>query len=74
VCTGGSFGSSTLRQEIGLGRSREIKRVEIYWPVSGSTQVIKDLYINQFYRIREGERSAEKMDLQSFKWPAGSGA
>jgi hypothetical protein len=74
VCTGGSFGSSTLRQEIGLGRSREIKRVEIYWPVSGTTQVIKDLYINQFYRIREGERSAEKMDLQSFKWPAGSGA
>ena len=73
VGTGASFGSSTLRQEIGLGRAGRIRRVEIFWPVSGTTQVLKDLDVNACYHVREGE-DAERIELRSFRWPAGSGA
>jgi hypothetical protein len=74
VASGGSFGSSTMRQEIGLGRSTAVKRVEIFWPVTGETQVIEALGINTCYHVREGAASAERVVLGSFSWPAGSGA
>ena len=74
VCTGGSFGSSTLRQEIGVGKARVVKRVEVYWPVSRSTQVLTDLDVNHAYRIREDATTPVRMELKSFAWPAGSGA
>ena len=32
VSTGGSFGASPLRQEIGLGQAKAIRSVEIFWP------------------------------------------
>jgi len=74
VCTGGSFGSSTLRQEIGIGKARVVKRVEVYWPVSRSTQVLTDLDVNRAYLVREGATVPVRMELKSFAWPAGSGA
>ena len=69
VGSGGSFGASPLRQEIGLGRSRTIKRVEIFWPVTGKTQFITDLKVNNFYRIKEGDHRAVLVKLSSFPWP-----
>src|ERR1019366_4317178 len=69
VCTGGSFGTSPHRQEIGLGKARSIRRVEIYWPVSKSTQVLTNLELNSFYHVREGEDAAVRVELESFKWP-----
>jgi hypothetical protein len=73
VASGGSFGSSTVRQEIGLGRSTAVSRVEIFWPVTGVTQVVDGLEINCSYHVREGS-AAEKVVLGTFAWPAGSGA
>lgn len=73
VGTGASFGSNPLRQEIGLGKSGAIKRVEIFWPVTGVTPVVAGLEINRFYRIREGEAEVTRLELRSFKWPAGLG-
>jgi hypothetical protein len=70
VGTGGSFGSTTLRQEIGLGRARAIKRVEVFWPVTGTTQVLTGLEINNFYHVREGAAAPARVALGSFKWPA----
>jgi hypothetical protein len=72
VGTGAHFGSSTLRQEIGLGPARTIKRVEIRWPVTGATQVLDDLDINSCYHVREGSEP-DKLVLGTFRWPAGSG-
>jgi len=71
VGTGASFGSSPVRQEIGLGQARTIRRVEIYWPVSGATQVLRDLDINRFYHVREGD-APSLVELRSFKWPTGA--
>jgi hypothetical protein len=74
VGTGGSFGSATLRQEIGLGKASVIRRVEIYWPVTGNTQVVAGLQVNRLYHVREGVADPAAVDLRSFRWPAASGA
>jgi hypothetical protein len=70
VGSGGSFGSTTLRQEIGVGRATAVKRVEVFWPVSGATQVLTGLEVNNLYHVKEGADTATKVELRSFKWPA----
>jgi hypothetical protein len=69
VGSGASFGSSSMRQEIGLGQARAIKRVEIFWPVTRITQVIAKLEMNRFYHICEGVADPSPVELKSFKWP-----
>lgn len=71
VSTGGSFGASPLRQEIGLGQAMSIKAVEIFWPVTGQTQTLKNLALDQFYRVREGDTVAAPWKLKSFKFARG---
>jgi hypothetical protein len=69
VCSGGSFGASPLRQEVGLGQAKAIKSIEIFWPPTGQTQNFKDVPMEQFWRIREGDPGLERMELKSFKFP-----
>ncbi len=69
VGTGANFGGSPLRQEIGLGQASAIARVEIFWPVTGKTQVIRGLELDRCYAIREGEDTAREIALKSFAWP-----
>ena len=65
VCTGGSFGCSPLRQEIGLGKATEIKQIEITWP-SGLVQVLNNTKVNRFYNVREGDE-ARPWSVKSFR-------
>ncbi len=56
VSTGGSFGASSLQQEIGLGEAARIDELTITWPnrerlVDRHT----DLPVNGYYRMVEGE-------------------
>jgi len=67
VGSGGSFGANPLRQEIGLGEAKAIRAVEIFWPVTGQTQALKNLPMDHFYRVREGAAEATPWDLKSFK-------
>ncbi|HET7535796.1 MAG TPA: ASPIC/UnbV domain-containing protein, partial [Candidatus Didemnitutus sp.] len=69
VGSGGSFGCSPLRQEIGLGQASRIVRVEIFWPRTGKTQVIEGLALDRCYAIREGDAHAREVVLKSFPWP-----
>jgi hypothetical protein len=69
VGTGASFGASPLRQEIGLGQAQAIVRAEIFWPVTGKTQMIEGLKMDRFYKIREDGANAAQMNLASFKIP-----
>jgi hypothetical protein len=55
VSSGGSYGSSSLQQEIGLGNATAIETIEVTWPVSGTTQVFQGVAMDQFIRIREGD-------------------
>ncbi len=63
VNSGGSFGSSPLRQEIGLGNATSVTQVEIQWQGSGLRQVVKDLKPDQAYRIVEGDPKAVSLTL-----------
>jgi len=66
VGTGGSFGASPLRQEIGLGKARAISRVEIFWPRTGATQVLSGVEMDHFYKVTEDKPQAVRWDLKSF--------
>ena len=63
VGSGGSFGASPLRQEIGLGDATRIASVEVFWPVSGSTQTVRGLQVDHRYRVREGAAGATPVEL-----------
>ncbi len=64
---GGSFGSSPLRQEIGLGRAATIDFVDILWPGNDQPQRLGELTLDCAYRLRQGGAPAvvarQRLDL-----------
>jgi tetratricopeptide (TPR) repeat protein len=54
VNSGGSFGASPLRQEMGIGQAKLIDEIEIKWAGSGTVQYFKNVLPNQFLHITEG--------------------
>jgi len=70
VCgTGGSFGSSTLQQEIGLGDATAIKQIHIRWPGSDTRQTIagEGVALDRFYRIVEGKDVLEPVAVKKIQ-------
>ncbi len=65
VGSGGSFGASSLQQEIGLGSATQIPQLTIRWP-SGQTSHFQDLALNQIYRVVEGADTVEPLDVPTF--------
>jgi len=55
VNSGGSFGASPLRKEIGLGGAESIDLLEIHWPTSGITQTFTVVKVDSCLQIREEE-------------------
>ncbi|WP_282163286.1 CRTAC1 family protein [Ulvibacterium marinum] len=54
VSSGGSFGASSLQQEIGLGEIQEIKEVKIWWPDDTNTvSTFQELRHNSFVTIHQ---------------------
>jgi hypothetical protein len=71
VGSGGSFGASPLRQEIGLGQASSIVRAEIFWPATGITQIVTGLELDHAYLVREGDSSPLALKLRTFRLPTG---
>ena len=71
VSTGGSFGSSTLQQEIGLGSATRIETLEIHWP-SGARQAFRDLDVDRVLAIREGDPDAVPVSRDRVRLDHGS--
>jgi hypothetical protein len=63
VSSGGSFGGGSLQQEIGLGKARAIDEIEVRWPTTGKTQVFKDVPMDHFYRVVEGDEKITPLTL-----------
>ncbi len=63
VNSGGSFGASPLRREIGIGRATVIDEIAIQWHPAQKVQVIKNVKSNQHLRIREGTDRPEIIPL-----------
>lgn len=57
VNSGGSFGANPLLQHIGIGKATVIDKVEIKWPVTGSTQVFENLPLESTIKIKEGGKN-----------------
>ena len=71
VSSGGSFGASSLTQEIGLGRAGQIETLEVIWPASNTRQTFRNVGINQFIELKEGEANYRVRSLKSFAFSAG---
>jgi hypothetical protein len=72
VSTGASFGSNTLRQEIGIGKAERVERVEVYWPTSDTRQTFEDLLPGRLYEIVEGDSELRSRELTPLPFRAAS--
>jgi hypothetical protein len=68
VNSGGSFGSSPLRKEIGVGQAQLIDEIEILWNGSGLKQTFKNIKPNQFLKITEGSEKPKILNLKKIDW------
>lgn len=68
VNSGGSFGASPLRREIGIGQATIIDEIEITWSGSRKVQVFRDVKPNQFLAIKEGVLEYKPYTLKTIDW------
>jgi hypothetical protein len=68
VNSGGSFGASPLRQEIGVGQATVVDEIEITWSGSQDVQVFHDVRANQFITIKEGSLEIVPYKLKAIDW------
>ncbi|MHC0442566.1 FG-GAP-like repeat-containing protein [Flavobacterium sp. 3-210] len=67
--SGGSFGASALRMEVGIGQAKIIDQIEIIWPKNQKKQVFKNVKPNQFIKIIEGEKEFSNINLKKLSFP-----
>ncbi|MBC7775508.1 MAG: CRTAC1 family protein [Phycisphaerae bacterium] len=72
--SGGSFGSSPLRREIGIGQATVIDEITIHWPASGITQVLKNVQPNQLIKIKEGQEGFAQAPLNKLTFKKADGS
>jgi hypothetical protein len=65
VNSGGSFGASPLRKEIGIGRAEIIDEIEIQWQ-QGNKQIFQNVPTNQIIRVTEGRDIPENVPARAF--------
>jgi hypothetical protein len=63
VNSGGSFGASSLQQEIGLGDAVAIQRLDIVWPIADSRQTFTDVALDRVYQVNEDDASLTPLSL-----------
>ena len=57
VSSGSSFGANPLEQHLGLGKADKVAVLEVYWPASGTTQVLTGVPVNCAIEITESPRN-----------------
>ena len=61
VSSGSSFGANPLQQTIGLAKAERIAVLEINWPTSETTQVFRDVAVDQAIAITEFDDDFQKL-------------
>jgi len=74
VSSGGSFGSNSYTQHVGLGRATAIESIEIVWPASKTRQVFRAPPIDTLLEIREGAAAPVVRPQQPFRLGRGEAA
>ncbi|MEZ5330992.1 MAG: CRTAC1 family protein [Thermoanaerobaculia bacterium] len=75
VGTGGSFGSSSLQAELGLGDATAVAAITVRWP-GGDPQTLPAVPLDAVYRIRQDALRAEPLALDPIdldRHPGGHG-
>ena len=67
VNSGGTFGANPLRQSIGLGKAEKIQQLEVFWPTTGKTQSLKEVPMDSFIRIVEGQKGFTTLSVRKLK-------
>ena len=62
ISSGSSFGANPLQQTIGLALADRIEVLEIHWPTSRTTQVFRDVAIDQAIEATEFAADYRKLD------------
>jgi hypothetical protein len=62
VSSGSSWGANPLEQHLGLAKAERIALLEIHWPMSGTTQVFRDIAANQAIQVTEREDHYRVLD------------
>ncbi|HEX4383531.1 MAG TPA: CRTAC1 family protein, partial [Myxococcales bacterium] len=60
VGSGGSFGASSVRPHLGVGKATAIELLEIKWPGSGTIQRFENLAADKTWEIREDRAEARQ--------------
>ncbi|HEX3450760.1 MAG TPA: CRTAC1 family protein, partial [Isosphaeraceae bacterium] len=62
VSSGSSWGANPLQQTIGLAKADRVALLEIHWPTSGTTQVFRDIAVNQAIEVTEFANDYQRLD------------
>ena len=68
VGTGGSFGGSSLRQEIGLGNAESILEVLVRWPGRTTAAVVTGIELDGYFEVVEGTTQAKRLELRRLRF------
>ncbi|MEM9294086.1 MAG: CRTAC1 family protein [Acidobacteriota bacterium] len=63
VGTGGTFGGSSLQQELGLGDAVAVEELRIQWPGSGTVQTFEDVPLRQVVDLYEDRKRLAPVSL-----------
>jgi len=66
--SGGSFGANPLRMNIGLGRAERVELLEVWWPTSDTRQRFRDVPMDRWIVVTEGEAELEARTLTPFQF------
>jgi hypothetical protein len=72
VSSGRSFGANPLQQTIGLANSQRVAQLEIHWPTSKTTQIFRDIAVNQTIEVTEFETGYRVRDTKPLPAPKSS--
>ena len=65
--SGGSFGSNSFQQEIGVGAAECIEEIEVWWPASGIRQKFQNLPVDKFIQVTEGAPDYRILERKAIK-------
>ncbi|MEM9293315.1 MAG: FG-GAP-like repeat-containing protein [Acidobacteriota bacterium] len=71
VGSGGTFGASPLRQNIGLGDAESVESITVTWSGGGSAEIFTGAEPGGAYRIHQGIGIALPEDLPRYTFPRG---
>ncbi len=67
VSSGSSFGANPLQQTIGVAQSNQVAVLEIHWPTSGTTQVFRDIAVDQAIEVTEFADSYRPLNWKALR-------